>query len=202
MGSLTETQLRQIGNFDADTYTALKADLDAGEAIDALSADAALSLTRIISELSVTGTDAYTLAAPTFTNQRKIVRCVLAASTPAATLTVTSPDDTTGFVCPATFFMDVVGQEVEFIATAALKWRVVRIVRAGSGDVTVGTTSAVLTVGVSGTSGDISTATAFGAGMATLCLASTADGLTIAAPTTDVGTSDVTNDPTVWVLYS
>jgi hypothetical protein len=68
---------------------------------------------------------------------------VLAASTPAATLTVTSPDTTAGFICPATFFMDTIGQEVTFRATAALKWRVVQIKRAGgtADNVVVGTTA-------------------------------------------------------------
>lgn len=131
MGSLTNDQLRKLGNFDASSIDNLTADLQAGEAIDALSSDAALSLTRIITELAVTGTDAYTLAAPTFANQRKIVRCVLAASTPVATLTVSSPDDTTGFVCAATFVFDAVGQEIEFQATSALKWRCIRKKRAG-----------------------------------------------------------------------
>ncbi len=131
MGSLTEDQLRKIGNFDADTYTALKADLEAGEAIDVVSAPGALSLTRIRSELQVTGSDALTLAAPTYANQRKIITCTLAASIPLGTLTITSPDDTTGFVCPAAHVFNAVGQELELVATAALKWRCVRKKRAG-----------------------------------------------------------------------
>lgn len=68
-------------------------------------------------------------------------------------------------------------------------------------DVTVGTTDAVLSVGVSGTSGDISAVAAFGAGLTTLCGVSTADGLTVAAPATDIGTGAVANDPLVYVLY-
>jgi hypothetical protein len=141
MGQLTEDMVRKIANFRQDAIDALLADLNAHEAVDALSADGACSLDKLITEFAVTGTDAYTLAAPTRTGQRKIIRSVLAASSPAATLTITSPDDTTGFVCPATFFFDVVGQEIELEATPALKWRCVRIVRAGDGDVTVGTTA-------------------------------------------------------------
>lgn len=142
MGQLTEDMVRKISNFRSETFTALLADLNAHEAVDALSADGACSLDKLITELSVTGTDAYTLAAPTRTGQRKIIRCVLAASTPAATLTITSPDDTAKFVCPATFFFDVVGQEIELEATPALKWRCVRIKRAGgaANNVVVGTT--------------------------------------------------------------
>jgi hypothetical protein len=71
-----------------------------------------------------------------------------------------------------------------------------------SDDVTVGTTDAVLSVGVSATSGDLSAALFFGAGPYTLATASGIDGLTIAAPATDVGTGAVANDPTVWVVYA
>lgn len=143
MGQLTEAMIKKLANFRQEDINALTADLQAGEAIDALSADGACSLTRVVTELSVTGTDAYTLAAPTFTNQRKIIRCVLAASTPAATLTITSPDSTAGFVCPATFFFDTVGQEIELVATAGLLWRCVRVVRKGGvvDGVVVGTTA-------------------------------------------------------------
>lgn len=140
MGSLTNEMLKKLGNFRADVIAALTADLQAGEDVDTIAAPGALSLTKVRSTLAVDGTDAFTLAAPTFANQRKIVTCVSAANTPAGTLTISSPDDTAGFVCPATFFFDVVGQEIELVATPGLKWRCVRVVRAGDGDVVVGTT--------------------------------------------------------------
>lgn len=70
-----------------------------------------------------------------------------------------------------------------------------------SGDTTVGTTDAVLSVGVSGTSGELSAALALGNGIKSLSEATNIDGLTIAAPATDVGTGAVANDPVVWVLY-
>ena len=142
MGSLTDAQIRQIGNFDQDTITALTADLAAGEAVDVVTTTGtALSLVKIRSELQVTGTDALTLAAPTFSGQRKIITCTLAASTPLGTVTVSSPDDTAGFVCPATFVFNAVGQEIELVATAALKWRCVRKKRAGVlATITAGTT--------------------------------------------------------------
>lgn len=71
-----------------------------------------------------------------------------------------------------------------------------------SGDTTVGTTDAVLSVGVSGTSGELSCAILLGKCVETLANASGIDGLSIAAPATDVGTGSVANDPTVWVLYA
>lgn len=143
MASLTAEQLRKLGNFDADTIVALTADLNAGADVDAISAAGACSLTRIRTELTVSGTKAYTLAAPTYVNQRKVVTCVSAASTPAGTLTVSSPDTTAGFICPATFFFDTAGQEIELIATSALLWRCVRVKRAGgtADNVVVGTTA-------------------------------------------------------------
>ncbi len=141
MGQLTTAMIKAMAGFRQETIDALVADLGDGENIDALSAPGACSLDRLVTELSTTGTDAYTLAAPTRVGQRKIVRCVLAASSPLGTLTVTSPDDTVGFVCAASFLFDAVGQEVEFEATAALKWRCVRKERVGSKTLVIGTTT-------------------------------------------------------------
>jgi hypothetical protein len=140
MGQLTDDMIRKLSGFRADIIAALTADLGAGEAKDAISAAGACSLTRVYTELTISGTKAYTLAAPTAVNQRKVITCVSAASTPAGTLTVTSPDDTTGFVCPATFFFDNVGQEITLIATAALKWRCINKKRTGVKTLVVGTT--------------------------------------------------------------
>lgn len=140
MGQLTTAMIAALCGFRQETIDAFTADLSSGENVDALSADGACSLVREVTELSVTGTDAYTLAAPTRPNQRKIVRCVLAASTPLATLTITSPDDTTGYVCAAKFLFNTVGQEIELRATAALKWRCIRKVRVGSKTLVLGTT--------------------------------------------------------------
>lgn len=106
---------------------------------EAISASGALDPMVATSELTVSGTKAYTLAAPQVVGQRKKVVCVSAASTPAGTLTVSSPDDTTGFVCAATFFFDAVGQSLEFEATSALKWRCVRKNRVGAKTIVIGT---------------------------------------------------------------
>lgn len=123
MGQLTEAMVRSICNFRQDAVTAMLADLNAHEDVDALAAPGALSTSILVSELSVDGTDAFTLAAPTRTGQRKIVRCVAATNTPVGTLTISSPDDTVGYVCPTTFVFDQAGQDIVLEATAALKWR-------------------------------------------------------------------------------
>lgn len=140
MAQLTAEQLRKVGNFDTDTITNLTADLNAGADVDALAAPGALSLTRVRTTLAIDGTDAFTLAAPTYVNQRKVITCITAASIPVGTLTISSPDDTTGFVCPATFVFNTVGQEITLEATSALKWRCVGKKRAGILSVTAGTT--------------------------------------------------------------
>ena len=108
------------------------------EAVDTTAT--ALALDVYESRLAVSGTMALTLAAPTYAGQKKKIFCHTAASTPAATLTVSSPDDTTGFVCPATFFFDSVGQTLELEATQGLKWRAIRKVRTGQKTLVVGTT--------------------------------------------------------------
>ena len=97
---------------------------------------------------------------------------------------------------------DTVARPLALIAKSNGTACTVKVYGDDSGDVTVGTTDAVLSVGVSGTSGDISAVLALGAGRKTLGSVSTADGLSIAAPATDVGTGAVTNDPTVYVLYA
>jgi hypothetical protein len=102
----------------------------------------AISTTSLHTDLSVTGTQAYTLAdGPAgVAGMKKIIRCTVAATTPAGTLTIASPETLTGFVCSATFFFDTVGQMVELIWSGT-KWRAHRIERAGtSGTITVGTT--------------------------------------------------------------
>jgi len=108
--------------------------------VEAVSASGALNPEVPTTDLSVSGTKAYTLAAPTHIGQKKTVRCVAAAATPAGTLTVSSPDDTAGFVCPATFFFDNSGQTLVFEATSALKWRCTKKVRAGVKALVIGTT--------------------------------------------------------------
>lgn len=137
---LTETQIQKVGNFDTDTINNLRDAIGAG--VDAVSAAGALSLTTYITELTVSGTKAYTLAAPTVAGQRKRIVCVSAASSPLGTVTISSPDDTAGFVCASAFTFTDVGQAIELVATSGLKWRATRVQRAGGAAdaVVVGTT--------------------------------------------------------------
>ena len=137
---MDQTRLNTVGNFDQTTINQLAA--DTGSLVDSVSAAGALSLNTYTTELTVSGTKAYTLAAPTYAGQRKLIRCVSAASSPLGTVTVSSPDDTTGFVCSSAFTFTDVGQAIELQATSALKWRAVRVLRAGGAvdAVVVGTT--------------------------------------------------------------
>lgn len=138
---LSTTHLAEVGNFDTTTQNQLRVALRGG--IDAVSAAGALDLTQYVTELTVDGTKAYTMAAPSVDKERKLVRCVAATNTPLGTLTITSPDTTTGFVCPATMIFTAVGQEVEFEAvniSGTLKWRVHRVKRAGVQILVIGTT--------------------------------------------------------------
>lgn len=124
----TATLLR-VANFDQATANQLAA--DTGSLVEAVSAAGALSLNAYVTELTVSGTKAYTLAAPTFAGQRKLIRCVAATSSPAGTVTISSPDTTTGFVLPSAIVFDDVGQELELQATSGLLWRCIRKRRSG-----------------------------------------------------------------------
>lgn len=137
---LSETHLGEVGNFNTETINQLRPALTGG--VDAVSAAGALDLTKYVTELTVSGTKAYTLAAPTVAGQRKRIVCVSAASTPLGTVTISSPDDTAGFVCSTTFTFTDVGQAIELQATTALKWRATRVQRTGGAAdaVVVGTT--------------------------------------------------------------
>lgn len=140
MGQLTTAMIAALASFRQDRIDALTADLAAGENVDAVSAAGACSLTREVTELSVDGTKAYTIAAPTRVNQRKTIRCVAATNTPAGTLAVASPDTTTGFVCAASFFFTAVGQEITLQATSGLLWRCIAKKRVGTKTLVIGTT--------------------------------------------------------------
>jgi hypothetical protein len=137
---LSETELFAVGNFDTSAIGHLRAALSGG--VDAVSAAGALDLNTYVTELTVSGTKAYTLAAPTVAGQRKRIVCVSAASTPLGTVTVSSPDTTAGFVCSSTFTFTDVGQAIELQATSGLLWRATRVQRSGGAadNVVVGTT--------------------------------------------------------------
>ncbi len=135
---LTEEQLKRVANYYQEAIDGLRDALGGG--VDGVSAAGALSLAAYVTELTVSGTKAYTLAAPTVAGQRKRIVCISAASTPLGTVTVSSPDDTAGFVCASAFTFTNVGQAIDLIATAGLKWRAIRVQRSGvKATITAGT---------------------------------------------------------------
>lgn len=89
-------------------------------ALDSIAAPGALSVYTEISELSVDGTDAFTLADGLYVGQRKIVMCVAAANTPVGTLTPA----TTAAGAPTEYIFSAVGQEVT-LQWAADGWKCV-----------------------------------------------------------------------------
>lgn len=138
---MDQTRLNTVGNFDQTTINQLA--VDTGSLVDAVSAAGALSLAMYTTELTVSGTVAYTLAAPTYAGQRKRIVCVSAASTPLGTVTLTNNDSTSGFACASAFTFTAAGQALELMAanvSGTLKWRAIRVQRAGVQAVTVGTT--------------------------------------------------------------
>lgn len=137
---MDQTRLNTVGNFDPTTINQLAA--DTGSLCESISAAGAITLNAYCTELTVSATKAYTLAAPTYIGQRKRIVCVAATSTPLGTVTISSPDDTAGFVCASAFTFTDVGQAIELQATSALKWRATRVQRAGGAadNVVVGTT--------------------------------------------------------------
>lgn len=116
-------------------------DLIAGTETEAVSAAGALAPTTPLTELTVSGTKAYTLAdGPAgIAGTRKRIVCVSAGSTPLGTVTIASPETAAGFACSAAFTFTAVGQEINLLWTGT-KWRAIEVKRAGSTTVVVGTT--------------------------------------------------------------
>lgn len=133
--ALTEPQAAIIAGFDPTRRDAVLAEIGT---TDVLTSGTVL-LTTPVTEISVTGTVAFTLPNGTTAGQRKRLICTVAASIPVGTLTVTTPEDTAGIVCPSTFVFNNVGQEIEFVWTGT-KWRCVRTKRAGVIVPVIGTT--------------------------------------------------------------
>lgn len=147
---------------DARLFPAVAA-LNADLGTESVSADTTtLDLSCRTTLLTVSGTKAFTLPDPTGTpfnilGLRHRVQCVSAASTPLGTLTVTSPETTTGVACASTFTFTYAGQAVDFVWTGS-KWRAERVQRGGVQTVVVGTTvltglnlAAVYALSVTGT---------------------------------------------------
>lgn len=95
----------------------------------------ALSLDILTSDLSVTGTQAFTLADGRFVGQRKIVSCSVAASTPLGTLTI---NDAFGSESTVHVFT-AVGQRLELEWTST-GWKMIAKRRAGTQVAVIGTT--------------------------------------------------------------
>jgi len=81
---------------------------------DSVTAPGALSVTTEITELSVDGTDAFTLADGKYVGQTKRIRCIAAVNTPVGTVT----PDTVFAGAPATYVFTAPGQEVLLMWTA------------------------------------------------------------------------------------
>lgn len=119
------------------------------EKIDTTASTISLAVYR--TKLVVSGTMAVTLPNGLFDGQKKLIRCESAASTPVLTLTITTAETQAGYVTAPSVQFDTAGQAVEYewtssVASATGAWRAIRVWRAGSLSVVVGTT--VLTTNV------------------------------------------------------
>jgi len=99
----------------------------------------AATLTTLFTQLSTTGTKAYSLADGTVTGQEHIFEEITAASTPIGTLTVATMDTAGGGV-NATFVFNAKGQRLHLQWTGSA-WHIVRLTPAGRTTVVVGTTT-------------------------------------------------------------
>lgn len=133
--TISEAQASIIAGFDATRRDALLSEIGTTDTLTS----GTILLTTSVTELSVTGTVAFTLPNGTAAGQRKRLICTVAASIPVGTLTVTTPEDTAGIVCPSTFVFNNVGQEIDFVWSGS-KWRCVRTKRAGVIVPVIGTT--------------------------------------------------------------
>lgn len=87
--------------------------------------------------LSVTGTQAYTLADCTVIGQRKMIEVTTAASNPLGTVTLTTTFNSE----PTTHVFTAVGQKLTLECLTGNAWHIVDKVRAGGETVVVGTTT-------------------------------------------------------------
>lgn len=112
----------------------------AGAAVGAVAIETvtsgALSATTPWSRLSVTGPQAFTLPNGTFDGQTKNIECIVAATSPAGTLTITTPQSGE----PATHVFSALLQRLALVWYSATGWHVTGKHRQGTLAVTVGTT--------------------------------------------------------------
>lgn len=135
--TVSSTEAAKIAGWDPTCRDALMGDLGVADTVTS----GTISLLTRITNLSVTGTTTFTLpdASTSRAGVRKRLICTVAASIPAGTLTVTTPESTAGIVCPSTFVFDTVGQCIDFVWSGT-KWQVEKTTRAGVKIATVGTT--------------------------------------------------------------
>lgn len=138
---LNSDDLKKLAFFDPAALARLGDSLNTSETVSAAgNINTAVYLTRI----AVSGTMAFTLPDGTVVGQRKKILCESAAAIPLATITITTPDTTTGFACSATWIFDTAGQGFEVMwMGAGVGWRATNIWRAGTSGangVVIGTT--------------------------------------------------------------
>lgn len=95
----------------------------------------AMSLATSTTNVSTTGSVAYTLANGIYVGQRKTIKEITAATTPQGTLTITTTFNSE----PTVYVWNAIGQEIELEWTAT-GWHLLRKIRAGATTVVVGTT--------------------------------------------------------------
>lgn len=100
--------------------------------VQALTDSGTINNTTLVTTLAITGTDAYGMSDGLYVTQRKIVRCISAASSPAGTVTPTTVStDTAGGTSPASVVFNAAGQEVEY-EWDATGWKIMRVRAAGA----------------------------------------------------------------------
>lgn len=135
---LSQDDFKKLGLFDPTRIAGLR---EALNDTDSIAAAGAIGLTTFHTKIAVVGTMAFTLANGTVAGQRKRISIESAATVPAATLTIATPDATAQYVCAATFFFDTAGQEITLLWTGTA-WRAIEVKRQGglANNVVVGTT--------------------------------------------------------------
>jgi hypothetical protein len=145
--NLTTASLNRMSDLDQTAFAEIQTKLNEHDsALDAIGAptivtetktSGALTVTAGISYMSVTGTQAFTLADGTISGQRKTIECSVAASTPLGTLTIATPNSVGSE--PATHVFTAVGQRLDLVWLTT-GWHVEAKRRSGRQAVVVGTT--------------------------------------------------------------
>lgn len=86
--------------------------------VDSVAASGAVGPSTSITELTVAGTKAYTIGAPLFAGQEKLITTIAASATPVATLT--SAGNTNGWTTISG--LGAIGACIRLVGNASLKW--------------------------------------------------------------------------------